>query len=262
MAHTGKSKMVKMTSKNIVGYFTVAGIMVGNLKGKDVARIYIEPSPHPVYVSHEDKSFVYLRTGNGTRSLGVEEALSYIAFHWKNQEIWVMKQARLKILQQMPIFGGLNKDSLLFLMDLSPSVIVRTGDFFFHEQQKSGTMYVLEKGKVAVLKSWNSQNHLLAYLSVGDCFGELELLDLCPRAASVMATTDCIAIQISTASLFSLHKENLEQFTLIQMNMGRELSRRLRKLDQEIFSIKCRCQANHGFFLSHEEIIAGGTASS
>lgn len=52
------------------------------LEGKDIARIYIEPSPHPVYVSHDDKSLFYLRTGNGTRSLGVEEALSYVSFHW------------------------------------------------------------------------------------------------------------------------------------------------------------------------------------
>ena len=64
-----------------------------------------------------------------------------------------MQQARLKLLQQMPIFGGLDKESLLFLLNLSPTVTVRAGDFFFHEQQKSGTMYVLEKGKVAVLKS-------------------------------------------------------------------------------------------------------------
>ena len=54
------------------------------LEDRDVARIFIEPSPHPVYVSHEDKSHFYLRAGNSTRSLGVEEALSYVSYRWKD----------------------------------------------------------------------------------------------------------------------------------------------------------------------------------
>jgi len=53
------------------------------LNGKDLARIYIEPAPHPVYVSIKDKSLFYLRAGNGTRSLGIEEALSYVSGRWK-----------------------------------------------------------------------------------------------------------------------------------------------------------------------------------
>lgn len=53
--------------------------------GVDIARIYIEPSPHPVYASLEDASLFYLRTGNGTRSLGVEEALTYVSYHWRDQ---------------------------------------------------------------------------------------------------------------------------------------------------------------------------------
>lgn len=55
------------------------------LDGKDIARVYIEPSPHPVYVSLEDASLFYLRTGNGTRSLGVEEALTHVSYHWRDQ---------------------------------------------------------------------------------------------------------------------------------------------------------------------------------
>ena len=156
-----------------------------------------------------------------------------------------MNHTRLRILQQMPVFGGLNVDTLHNILHLSPNLTIKEGSFFFHEEQKGGSMYVLEQGKVAVLKTWEGQCHVLAYLGVGDCFGEMELLDLSPRAASVMAITDCTAIQISTANLFRLYKENLEQFTLIQMNMGREISRRLRQLDQELFAMQVDAQANH-----------------
>jgi CRP-like cAMP-binding protein len=169
-----------------------------------------------------------------------------------------MYERRLKILQQMPVFGGLSEDSLAFLLNLAPIVSIPTGDFFFHEMQRGGTMYVLEKGKVAVFKPFECMGHLLAYLGTGDCFGEMELIDLHPRVASVMAITDSTAIQISSACLLSLYKKDLEQFTLIQMNMSREISRRLRRLDEEFFKHKQDSSSNGMFFLTRQEIIEQG----
>lgn len=48
----------------------------------EIARIYVEPAPHPVYVASNSRNFFYIRTGNGTRALEVDEALSYIPSHW------------------------------------------------------------------------------------------------------------------------------------------------------------------------------------
>lgn len=169
-----------------------------------------------------------------------------------------MHHERLKILQRMPVFGGLTKESLLFLLNLAPTVTIPAGDFYFHEMQRGGTMYVLEKGKVAVFKPFECMGHLLAYLGTGDCFGEMELIDLHPRVASVMAITESAAIQISSACLLSLYKKDLEQFTLIQMNMGREISRRLRRLDEELFKYKMNSPSDGMFFLTRQEIIEQG----
>jgi CRP-like cAMP-binding protein len=46
---------------------------------------------------------------------------------------------------------------------------------------------------------------------------------------------DCTAIQITAASLYQVYEKDVEQFALIQMNMGREVSRRLREADERIF---------------------------
>ena len=42
------------------------------------------------------------------------------------------------------------------------------------------------------------------------------------------ACADCRAFTITPAALHALYGHNLEQFTLIQMNLGREMCRRLR----------------------------------
>jgi CRP-like cAMP-binding protein len=138
----------------------------------------------------------------------------------------------------MAVFGGIRTEVLQFLLDLCPIVSVATNDFFFRESDKGDSMFVLEIGKVAVLKSWEGEDYLLRTLREGDCFGEMALIDHCPRSASVRAVEDCSAIQISAANLYRLYAQDLKQFTLIQMNMGREVCRRLREADNMLFGVK------------------------
>jgi CRP-like cAMP-binding protein len=146
-----------------------------------------------------------------------------------------MEEARIELLQRMPIFGGIRADVLRFLLGLCPVDSVPTNDFFFRENDAADSMFVLEAGKVAVLKGWQGREYLLRSLGEGDCFGEMALMDLFPRSAAVRAVEDCTAIRLSAASLYKVYEQDLEQFALIQMNMGREVSRRLRESDNRLF---------------------------
>jgi CRP/FNR family cyclic AMP-dependent transcriptional regulator len=149
-----------------------------------------------------------------------------------------MQEARIELLQLMPVFGGIRADILQFLLDLCPIVSVPTNEFFFRERDQADSMFVLEAGKASVLKSWRGHDYLLRNLKVGDCFGEVAVMDLCPRSASVRAIEDCTALRISAANLHQVYARDLKQFTLIQMNMGREVCRRLRNSDNWLFSVR------------------------
>jgi CRP-like cAMP-binding protein len=146
--------------------------------------------------------------------------------------------ARIQLLQAMPVFGGIREDTLKFLLRRSLSVAVSNGEFYFQENDAAQSMFVLESGRVAVVKSWKGHQYVLTHLEKGDCFGEMSLMDMSHRSASVVAVEDCRAIELSTASLYALYQQDLEQFTLIQMNMGREVSRRLRDADERLFQAK------------------------
>jgi CRP-like cAMP-binding protein len=146
-----------------------------------------------------------------------------------------MKQARIKLLQSMPVFGGVSKEALEFLIDHASIQHLSPGEYFFREGDSAVSMFVLEYGTVAVSKQWDGENHLLKQFSHGDCFGEMALLDLFPRSASVMAVETCSAIELNHATLLKLYQYDLEQFTIIQMNIGREISRRLRIADNQLF---------------------------
>lgn len=146
-----------------------------------------------------------------------------------------MSQTHLALLQKMPIFGGIRDDILQFVLDVSTVVSLAKGKFFFREQEPASSMFVLEQGHVAILKQWKDREYLLHELAAGDCFGEMSLIDLQPRSASVLATEDSIAIEITSATLYQIYKKDLEQLALIYMNMGREVSRRLRETDERMF---------------------------
>ncbi len=149
-----------------------------------------------------------------------------------------MQEARIELLQGMPIFGGIHANTLQFLLAICPIVSVAANEFFFREHEEGDSMFVLELGKAAVLKSWHGQDYLLQSLKEGDCFGEMAVMDHCPRSASIRAVEDCSAIGISAADLHQVYARDLKQFALIQMNIGREVCRRLREANSRLFSAK------------------------
>jgi CRP-like cAMP-binding protein len=146
-----------------------------------------------------------------------------------------MGTARIELLQLMPVFGAASAETIEFLLAAAPVLALPCGAYFFHEGDPPKGMFVLETGRVTVFKGWQGHRLLLGRLGQGDCFGEMALLDLFPRSASVRADEDCSAIEITSANLFRLYERNLEQFTLIQMNIAREMSRRLRSTDELLF---------------------------
>jgi CRP/FNR family cyclic AMP-dependent transcriptional regulator len=146
-----------------------------------------------------------------------------------------MPQDSIQLLQAMPLFGAVSEASLRLLLGSSRKLVLPSGAFFFRENEAGASMFVLREGRVAIVKSWGSRNYLLRYLESGDCFGEMALLDLYPRSASILAVDECIAIEIPADSLHELYQHDPEQFALIFMNIGRELSRRLRDADRRLF---------------------------
>jgi len=146
-----------------------------------------------------------------------------------------LPETHVDLLQQMPIFGAIGTETIEFLLALARAVKIPAGGYFFREGDPAHSMFVLESGHVVVSKRWQSHELLLSRLGPGDCFGEMALLDLFPRSASVRADEDCDAIELTPDHLLRLFEHDAEQFALIQMNIGREMSRRLRITDEQLF---------------------------
>ena len=101
-----------------------------------------------------------------------------------------MENARIELLQGMPVFGGVKAHTLAFLLPFCSTVSVPQNDFFFREDEDGDSMFVLESGKAEVLKTRQGQDYVLQTLNAGDCFGEMAVMDMGARSASVRASED------------------------------------------------------------------------
>ena len=146
-----------------------------------------------------------------------------------------MQAARFDLLQRMPVFGAMREDALRLLLERAREREAKAGAHFFRENDPADSMFVIESGRVAVVKCLRDEAYVLRRLGPGDCFGEMALMDLASRSASVLVEQDCTAIEIGSADLLHLFEHDPEQFALIQMNIGREVCRRLRALDELLF---------------------------
>jgi CRP/FNR family cyclic AMP-dependent transcriptional regulator len=145
---------------------------------------------------------------------------------------------RISLLQGMPLFGAISESALEFLVSRSLPVGVAAGAWFFREGDQATGLFVLEQGRVVISRQWQGHEFELSQLGPGDCFGEMALMDFNPRSASARAVQDCQALEIRPGALHELFERDCEQFALIQMNMGREVCRRLRATDDLLFAVQ------------------------
>ncbi len=153
-----------------------------------------------------------------------------------------MSEQYFKLLRNMPVFGGLNDATLALILSQSVTCRMTSGEYFFREGDWAESLFVIEQGSVIVERTLQQTTVVFGKLSRGDCIGEMALIDLRPRSASVRAEVNCQAIEIPLRSLHELYKQELEQYAIIMMNMGREVSRRLRKADDRLLELECKLQ--------------------
>jgi len=146
--------------------------------------------------------------------------------------------SELDTLASMPVFGGVSAEALEFLLQGAERIQVPRGVCYFREGQPGDIMYVLLQGGVEVRRGSDEHHEFLGRLGPGDCFGEMALLDLYPRSATVEAIEDSAALGISHNLLYDLYGHSPEPFTIVMMNLARELSRRLRAADEQLARIQ------------------------
>ena len=135
-------------------------------------------------------------------------------------------------LRDIGLFGALSDEVLDHLAETLPVRRIDAGDVVFREGDPAREMFVVLGGEVEVLKRGKRGGETrVALLGPGDWFGEMSILDVQPRSASVTAVAPARLLIVNSEALDGLYRKDVKAYALIVQNVARELSRRLRVAD-------------------------------
>jgi CRP/FNR family cyclic AMP-dependent transcriptional regulator len=143
----------------------------------------------------------------------------------------------VETLQQNRLFRGVDSATLeLLLLRLAPEVAL-TGDWIMREGERADCMFVVLNGELEVVSHGGGPNAdvRVALLGPGDWVGEMALIDVQPRSASVRSLAPSQLLRLTAEHLEELSKERDQGlYACLMTNIARELGRRLRVADRLI----------------------------
>jgi CRP/FNR family transcriptional regulator, cyclic AMP receptor protein len=134
------------------------------------------------------------------------------------------------------LFDGLKDEALEWMARELGAELVPTGRLLITEGDIASHMFLVLSGEVEVLHKGGSDHDVrVALLGPGDWIGEMAILDVQPRSASVRALAPSEVVRLTAVDVKRLlYERDAGQYALLITNIARELSRRLRVADRVI----------------------------
>ena len=133
------------------------------------------------------------------------------------------------VLSQYSLFNGLDQEQIDRVLPLMEHEVYDANTDIIVEDTYVGKIRFILDGHVAVVKG----GIVLMELSDGAVFGEMEIVDVQPAEASVRALTSTRVMTLSVDALGEIYEKDLKTYSFIIMNLARDISRRLRRMDSK-----------------------------
>jgi CRP/FNR family cyclic AMP-dependent transcriptional regulator len=134
-----------------------------------------------------------------------------------------------------PFFGGLSDARLDLLISMLVERRFDVGATVVAEGEPGRSMYIVHSGELVVNKLGRSGRAIrVTGLGPGDFFGEMTLIEMQNRSASVVAESPTVLYELTAQNLYTYYKADIYAYAMVLQNINRELCRRLRRADNRI----------------------------
>src|SRR5262245_18692682 len=134
-----------------------------------------------------------------------------------------------------PFFGGLPDASLELLISMLVEHHFDIGATVVTEGEQGRSMYVVHFGELVVCKRGEAGRMIrVDRLGPGDFFGEMTLIEMQNRSATVVAESPTGLYELTTGNLYTYYKADIYAYAMVLQNINRELCRRLRRAGKRI----------------------------
>jgi CRP-like cAMP-binding protein len=138
-----------------------------------------------------------------------------------------------------PFFGGLPDASLDLLVSMLVERRFDAGATIVAEGEPGRSMFIVQSGRLVVSKLADSGRIIrMAGLDPGDFFGEMTLIEMQNRSATVVAESPTMLYELTARQLYMCYKADIHAYVIVLQNINRELCRRLRRADNRIAELQ------------------------
>ena len=132
-----------------------------------------------------------------------------------------------------PFFGGLSDPGLDLLVSMLTERRFEPGATIVAEGEPGRSMFIVKSGRLAVSKRANSGRVIpISVLERGDFFGEMTLIEMQNRSATVVAEAPTVLYELTAQDLYACYKADIHAYVIVLQIIIRELCRRLRRSDE------------------------------
>lgn len=140
-----------------------------------------------------------------------------------------------RFLKKVQLFSELHDDDLAKVAEIASEKTHKKNEVIFHENDPGSVLFVLKSGAVKIsVCDRNGKEDILKIIYPGDFFGDMSLLDGKHRSATVAAMEKSMSLIVQREHFLSL----INKYPNLAMNMLATMSRRLRKTDEKIASLR------------------------
>ncbi len=133
------------------------------------------------------------------------------------------------------LFGGLGESTLERIASMLVEHQFDRGSVVCRQGESGRSLYVVARGEVIVCRQTQSgQLVRMVRLGKGEFFGEMTLIDVQPRSATVIVEEPATLYALTNRDLYRLYREDVDGYIMVLQNICRELSRRLRRADSRV----------------------------
>ena len=134
-----------------------------------------------------------------------------------------------------PFFGGLSDAGLDLLIAMLVECRFDAGATVVAQGEPGRSMFIVHSGALAVSTRGDSGGAIRrADLKAGDFFGEMTIIEMQNRSATVVAERPTVLYELTARNLYAYYKADIHAYVMVMQNINRELCRRLRRADNRI----------------------------
>ncbi len=133
-------------------------------------------------------------------------------------------------LRRIKIFADMDEPQLASFLQYMEVLKLLPNAPVFHKGEHGDAMFLVLVGELRARVMVGGRESTLSTMGVGECFGELAVIDESPRSADVIANVESVILKISSAALKRLFQEAPALAAPFLLGLNKAITSRVRTL--------------------------------